>query len=80
MSAGFKGAGLSVQDSLTAGAAVALGGARALASPTAQKIVAGQSRGQEAVQRMLNSDITGITSDILGRAGGAVGARGMLTE
>ena len=80
LSAGFKGAGLSVQDSLTAGAAVALGGARALASPTAQKIVAGQSRGQEAVQRMLNSDITGITSDILGRAGGAVGARGMLTE
>ena len=80
--AGFKGAGLSFQDSVTAGTAVALGGARALATPTAQKIVAGQSTGQEAIQRMLNSDVTGKTSDILGRLGGAVNARagGMLTE
>ena len=71
-----------MQDSLTAGAAVALGGARALASPSAQKIVAGQTGGQEAIQRMLNSDVTGRTSDILGRLGGAVNARegGMLTE
>jgi hypothetical protein len=80
LSAGFKALGLSFQDSVTAAGAVVVGGGRALATPTAQKLIAGQTSGQEAVQRMLNSDATGRTSEILNRLSGPLGSRGMLTE
>lgn len=73
---GFSG-GLSGA-ALTAGGAFGLG--RTLATPTAQRVVAGQAPTQQQVQRMLQSDATGRTAEILQRAGGVVGSReGMLT-
>jgi hypothetical protein len=61
-------------------AGVAYGAGRALSTPTAQKIIAGQTPRQERIQRMLQSDKTGRTAQILGQAGGAIGSRtGMLT-
>lgn len=62
-------------------AGIAYGAGRALSTPTAQKIVAGQTPRQEAIQRMLQSDATGRTAQILGQAGGAVGSRtGMFSQ
>lgn len=63
---------------------IATGGVlgRALATPTAQRVVAGQTAPQMAVQRMLNADATGRTADILSRSVGrpvGVGGVGMLT-
>ena len=54
--------------------AYALG--RGLASPTGQKIVAGQTAPQMATQRFLQADATGRTADILARS---IGRTGMLT-
>lgn len=52
-----------------------------LARPGVQRAIAGQTPQQQAVQRMLQSDMTGETARILGQAGGVTGARtGMLTE
>ena len=52
-----------------------------LARPGVQRAIAGQTPKQQAVQRMLQSDMTGETARILGQAGGVAGARtGMLTE
>ena len=70
---------ISSEDALAIGAG-AYGLGKGLTTKSVQRAIAGQTNPQQAVQRMLQSDITGITSDILGRAGGAVGARGMLTE
>lgn len=55
---------------------------RGLATPTAQRIVAGQTAPQMAVQRMLNADATGRTADILARSVGrpvGLGGVGMFT-
>jgi biopolymer transport protein ExbB/TolQ len=49
---------------------------RALASPTVQRIVAGQTAPQMGLQRMLQADATGRTADILARS---IGRTGMLT-
>jgi len=54
--------------------AYALG--RGLASPTGQKIVAGQTAPQMATQRFLQADATGRTADILSRS---IGRTGLLT-
>jgi hypothetical protein len=64
---------------------IATGGAlgKALATPTAQKIVAGQTAPQMAVQRMLSADATGRTADLLSRSVGrpvGLGGVGMFTE
>ena len=62
-------------------AGIAYGVGRALTTPTAQKIIAGQTPRQETIQRMLQSDVTGRTAQILGEAGGVIGSRtGMFTQ
>jgi hypothetical protein len=62
-------------------AGVAVGAGRVLATPQAQRVVAGQTPTQQNIQRMLQSDRTGRTAQILGQAGGAIGSRtGMFTE
>jgi len=48
---------------------------RGLASQGGQKLLAGQTGAQQGIQRMLQSDMTGRTADILARAGG----KGMFT-
>ena len=58
----------------------AVGAGRVLTKPTAQRVVAGQTAPQQSVQRMLQSDLTGRTADILARSGGAVSTRGMFTD
>lgn len=59
----------------------AVGVGRLLAKPSAQRFVAGQTAPQQSVQRMLQSDLTGRTADILARSGGATSVRsGMLTD
>ena len=65
---GVGGAGL--------GLVAAAGSGRVLSSPTAQRIVAGQTAPQMSVQRMLQADATGKTADILSRS---VGRTGLLT-
>jgi hypothetical protein len=60
-----------------AGLAAAAGLGRAMATPTAQRIVAGQTAPQMAIQRMLQADATGRTADILSRGAGR--PIGMLT-
>ena len=55
-------------------AAAALG--RTMATPTAQRIVAGQTAPQMATQRLLQADATGRTADILSRS---IGRTGLLT-
>lgn len=59
-----------------AGLAAAAGTGRVLATPTAQRIVAGQTAPQMGVQRMLQADATGRTADILARS---IGRTGLLT-
>jgi hypothetical protein len=62
-------------------AAVATGAGSILSTPKAQRIVAGQAPTQQAIQRMLASDATGRTAQILGQTGGAIGSRtGMFTN
>lgn len=67
--------------SLGGGAAAAIGGlgvvgaARALSSPTAQRIVAGQTPTQQAITRALGSEGAGQAAEAVSRAAG----RGMLT-
>ena len=56
--------------------AAAYGLGKGLASPTGQKIVAGQTAPQMATQRFLQADATGRTADILSRS---IGRTGMLT-
>jgi len=76
-------AGLTTGGAVGAGTAagIAYGAGRALSTPTAQKIVAGQTPRQEKIQRILQSDATGRTAQILGQAGGIIGSRaGMFTE
>lgn len=82
--ASLTGTGFVTGGALGAGAgllsASALG--RGLATPTAQRIVAGQTAPQMAVQRMLKSDATGRTADILSRSVGrpvGVSSAGMFT-
>lgn len=65
---------------LVAVGAGAYGLGRGLSTKGVQRAIAGQTNPQQAVQRMLQADVTGKTSEILGRLGGAVGSRGMLTE
>ena len=57
---------------LAAGAALG----RTLATPTAQRVMAGQTGPQMATQRFLQSDATGRTADILARS---IGRTGMMT-
>ena len=56
---------------------------RGLATPTGQRLMAGQTRPQMATQRLLQADATGRTADILsrsvGRVGGTGATQGMLT-
>jgi len=59
-----------------AGLAAAASAGRVLATPTAQRIVAGQTAPQMGVQRMLEADATGRTADILARS---IGRTGLLT-
>lgn len=59
-----------------AGLAAAAGLGRAMATPTAQRIVAGQTAPQAATQRFLKDDRTGLTADILSRG---IGRTGLLT-
>jgi hypothetical protein len=74
---GFVGIGAGALAAPIAGTVI---GAR-LARPGVQRAIAGQTPEQQAVQRMLQSDMTGETARILGQAGGVTGARtGMLTE
>jgi hypothetical protein len=67
--------------SLGGGAAAALGGlgvagaARVLSSPTAQRVVAGQTPTQQAAYRAITSEGAGQAAEAISRAG----ARGMLT-
>jgi hypothetical protein len=70
--------GLTTGGTLGAGAglATAVGAARVLSTPTAQRVVAGQTTPQMAIERMLQSDATGTTADILSRS---VGRTGLLT-
>lgn len=78
LSKGFQVGGVS--GAMTA-AGLALGTAATLTAPTAQRIVAGQTPTQQSIQRMLTSDATGKTAEILGRMGGAAGSRtGVFTE
>ena len=64
---------------LTAAGAYGLG--KTLATPAAQRTIAGQTPTQQSIQSMLQSDRTGRTAELLQRAGGVAGARtGMLTE
>jgi len=67
----LTGTGLQAASLVTGGA---LG--KALAAPTTQRIVAGQTAPQMGVQRMLQADATGKTADILARS---IGRTGMLT-
>jgi hypothetical protein len=67
----LTGTGLQAGSLVTGGA---LG--RTLATPTAQRIVAGQTAPQMGVQRMLQADATGRTADILARS---IGRTGLLT-
>ena len=54
---------------------------RGLATPAAQRAIAGQTPTQQSIQSMLASDATGRTAQILGQAGGVLGSRsGMFTE
>lgn len=62
-----------------AGLAASVGLGRALATPTAQKIVAGQTAPQMGIQKLLQADATGRTADILSRGAGRVVGQGMLT-
>tara|TARA_S200002703_G_scaffold159797_1_gene174760 strand:- start:67 stop:2382 length:2316 start_codon:yes stop_codon:yes gene_type:complete len=62
---------------LTAAGAYGLG--KTLANPKAQQVIAGQTPTQQSIQSMLQADRTGRTAEILQRAGGVVGSRGMLT-
>lgn len=76
-------AGLTTGGAVGAGTAagIAYGAGRVLATPKAQRVIAGQTPKQQSIQRMLQSDRTGRTAEILGQAGGAIGSRtGMLTE
>lgn len=61
----------------TIGAAYGIG--RALSQPSVQKAIAGQLPSQQAIQRLMESDKTGRTVEILERAGGVAASRGMLT-
>ena len=72
------GGGAFVAGPAGAGIGLATGAAlgRAMATPTAQRIVAGQTAPQMGVQRMLQADATGRTADILSRS---VGRTGLLT-
>lgn len=73
ISGGLSGA------AVTAAGAFGLG--RTLATPKAQRVIAGQAPTQQNIQSMLQSDRTGRTAELLQRAGGVAGARtGMLTE
>jgi hypothetical protein len=64
---------------LTAAGAYGLG--KTLATPAAQRTIAGQTPTQQSIQSMLQSDRTGRTAELLQKAGGVTGARtGMLTE
>ena len=67
----LTGTGLQAASLVTGGA---LG--KALASPTAQRIVAGQTAPQMATQKFLKDDRTGLTADILSRG---IGRTGLLT-
>jgi hypothetical protein len=78
LAAGGVSGGLSGA-ALTAAGAFGLG--RTLATPTAQRVIAGQTPTQQSIQSMLQADRTGRTAELLQRAGGVTGARtGMLTE
>jgi len=59
-------------------ASLATGGVlgKTLATPAAQRVVAGQTAPQMATQRLLQADVTGKTADILARS---IGRTGMLT-
>ena len=57
------------------GAGVVAGTARALSSPTAQRIIAGQTPTQQAAYRSITSEGAGQAAEAISRAG----ARGMLT-
>lgn len=87
---GFLGAGTAGIGFATAGpvgaiaapvAAYGLG--KGLASETGQRLMAGQTRPQMDIQRLLQADATGRTADILsrsvGRVGGTGATQGMLT-
>jgi hypothetical protein len=67
----LTGTGLQAASLVTGGA---LG--KALASPTAQRMVAGQTAPQMTAQRLLQDDRTGMTADILARS---IGRTGLLT-
>lgn len=71
-------AGLTTGGALGAATGLAAAGAagRVLSTPTAQRLVAGQTAPQMAVERMLQSDATGMTADILSRS---IGRTGLLT-
>jgi len=56
--------------------AAAYGLGKGLASPTGQRILAGQTAPQMATQRLLQADATGRTADILARS---IGRTGLLT-
>lgn len=56
--------------------AAAYGLGKGLASPTGQRILAGQTKPQMATQRLLQADATGRTADILARS---IGRTGLLT-
>jgi hypothetical protein len=78
LAAGGVSGGLSGA-AITAAGAFGLG--RTLATPTAQRVIAGQTPRQQSIQSMLQADRTGRTAELLQRAGGVTGARtGMLTE
>ena len=56
--------------------AAAAGASRALASPTTQRIIAGQTKPQTAARQFLQADATGRIEDILARS---IGRTGMFT-
>lgn len=56
--------------------AAAYGLSKGLATPTGQRILAGQTRPQMTTQRLLQADATGRTADILARS---IGRTGLLT-
>lgn len=72
---GLVGAGAGLVASPIAGAVIG----SQLAKPGVQRAIAGQTRPQQSIQSMLQADKTGRTAEILQRAGGVVGSRGMLT-
>lgn len=74
---GFVGLGAGILTSPAVGTVVG----SLLAKPGVQKAIAGQTPEQQAVQRMIQSDLTGQTARTLEQAGAVTGSRGgMLTQ